>query len=160
MPLVQSQIFIAAPPEKVWALISDLERGPEWSVVTLSCNITSGKPLGVGSTYCAVSKFVASEITTEHEIVEWVPPSRVVSEVTRGAESTLTQTCEPQGEGTLLTMSNEFALPRGVPGPLGDKVAQQVANTLSRELARIKEVVEGSSPGVASGDEADCSERG
>jgi hypothetical protein len=57
-------------------------------------------------------------------------------------------------------MSNEFALPRGVPGPLGDKVAQQVANTLSRELARIKEVVEGSSPRVASGDEADYSERG
>lgn len=160
MPLVQSQILIAAPPEKVWALISDLERGPEWSVVTLSCNVTSGKPLGVGSMYCAVSKFVASEITTEHEIVEWLPPNRMASKVTRGAESTLTQACEPQGEGTLLTMSNEFALPRGVPGPLGDKVAQQVANTLSRELARIKEVVEGSSPRVASGDEADYSERG
>lgn len=141
-------------------MISDLERGPEWSVVTLSCNVTSGKPLGVGSMYCAVSKFVASEITTEHEIVEWLPPNRMASKVTRGAESTLTQACEPQGEGTLLTMSNEFALPRGVPGPLGDKVAQQVANTLSRELARIKEVVEGSSPRVASGDEADYSERG
>lgn len=160
MPQAQSEIFIAAPPEKVWALISDLERGPEWSVVTLRCEITSGKPLGVGSTYCALSKFVASQITTEHEIVEWVPPSRVVSKVTKGAESTLTQTCDPQGDGTLLTMSNQFALPRGVPGPVADKVVQQVTSTLYREVARIKEVVEGSSAGEAPGDEADLREGG
>jgi uncharacterized membrane protein len=145
MPLAQSEIFIAAPAEDVWALISDLERGPEWSVVTLECEMTSEGPLGVGCTYRAVSKFVASKITTEHEIVEWVPPRRIVTKVIKGAESTFTQTCEPQSEGTLLTMSNEFALPSGVPGFLADKLADQVADTLAQELARIKEVVEGSS---------------
>ncbi len=147
MPVVQSEIFIAAAPEEVWALISDLERGPEWSVVTLRCEITSERPPGPGCTYRAVSKFVASKITTEHEIVEWVPPHRIVIKVIKGAESTFTQTCEPEGEGTVLTMSNEFAVPSGVPGFLADKLAQQVTDTLAQELARIKEVVEGSSTG-------------
>jgi uncharacterized membrane protein len=160
MPLAQSKIFIAAPPEEVWALISDLERGPEWSLVTLQCEITSDGPLGVGCTYRAISKFVASKITTEHEILEWVPPHKIVTQVIEGAESTFTQICEPQSEGTVLTMSNEFAVPGGLPAFLASKLEQQVADTLGQELARIKEVVEGSyrvsemsSPGAA--EEAD-----
>jgi len=145
MALAQSEIFITAPPEEVWALISDLERGPEWSVVTLSCEMTSEGPLGVGCTYRAVSKFVASKITTEHEIVEWVPPRRIVTKVIKGADSTFSQTCELQGEGTVLTMSNEFAVPPGLPGFLGNKLTQQVTDILAEELRRIKEVVEGAS---------------
>lgn len=142
MPRAQSEIFIAAPPEEVWALISDLERGPEWSVVTLQCEITSGGPRDVGCTYRSVSRFAASKIMTEHEIVEWDPPHKMVTRVTKGAESTVTWTCEPQAGGTLLTMSNEFAVPGALPALIADKLAQQVTDTLAQELARIKEVVE------------------
>lgn len=142
MPRAQSEIFIAAPPEEVWALISDLERGPEWSVVTLECEITSEGPRDVGCTYRAVSRFAASKIMTEHEVVEWEPPHKMVTTVTKGAESIVTWTCEPQAGGTLLTMSNEFAVPGALPGLIADKLAQQVTDTLARELARIKEVVE------------------
>lgn len=155
MPLAQGEIFIAAPPEEVWALISDLERGAEWSAVTLQCEVTSGRPLGVGSTYSSVSKFVASKIATDHEIVEWVPPRRMVTKVIKGAESTLSQTCEPTEGGTVLSMSNEFALPAGLPGFVADRVTQQVTDTLLQELRRIKETVEGCLPtnaGAAKGD--------
>ncbi len=147
MPVAQSEIFIAASPDEVWALISDLERGSEWSVVTLRCEITSEGPPGVGCTYRSVSRFVASKITTEHEIVEWIPSRKIVSKVTKGAESTFTQICEPRGEGTVLTMSNEFAVPSTVPGFLAEKLARQVTDTLAQELVRIKEVVERSSMG-------------
>ncbi len=147
MPVAESEILIVAPPEKVWALISDLEGGPDWSTVTLQCEITSQGPLGVGSTYRAVSRFAAGKLTTEHEIVDWVPPSRIVTTVTKGAESTFTQTCEPQAGGSLLSMRNEFSVPAGVPGFVADKLAQQVTNTLARELACIKRVVEESHRG-------------
>lgn len=147
MRLARSEIFIAAPPEGVWALISDLEGGPEWSVVTLRCEITSEGPPRIGCTYRAVSRFMSSKITTEHEVLEWIPPRKIVTKVIKGAESTLTQTCEPQGEGTVLSMSNEFAVPTDLPGFLADKLERQVTDTLSQELARIKEVVEGASSG-------------
>jgi uncharacterized protein YndB with AHSA1/START domain len=142
MPRAESEVFIAASPEEVWAVISDLERGPEWSVVTLECQLTSDGPPGLGCTYRSVSKFVASEVTTEHEIVEWEPPRRMVSRVIKGAESTFTQTCEPRGEGSVLTMCNEFAVPSALPGLVSEKLAQQVTGTLAEELARIKKVVE------------------
>jgi uncharacterized membrane protein len=142
MPVAQSEVFIAAPPEEVWSLISDLERGPEWSLVTLECKLTSGGPRGLGSTYRSVSKFVASRVTTEHKIVEWEPARKMVSKVTKGGESTFTQLCEPEGEGTVLTMINEFSLPGAVPGFVAEKLTVQVTSTLAGELARIKEVVE------------------
>jgi uncharacterized membrane protein len=142
MPEARSEVFIDAPPEEVWALISDLEGGPEWSVVTLECELTSEGPPGLGCTYRSVSKFVASNITIEEEIVEWVPHRRMVSKAIKGAESTFTQTCEPQGEGTVLTMYNEFSFPSALPGLVADRLTRQVTNTLAEELARIKEVVE------------------
>jgi uncharacterized membrane protein len=142
MPVAQSKTFIAAPPERVWALISDLEKGPEWSLVTLECKLTSEGPPGLGCTYRSVSKFVASKVTTEHEIVEWVPARKIVSRVTKGGEATLTQLCEPEGEGTMLTMINKFTAPGALPDFVSEKLAQQVTNTLSAELARIKEVFE------------------
>lgn len=147
MPVAESEILIAAPPEEVWALISDLEGGPDWSTVTLQCEVTSEGPLGVGATYRAVSRFAAGKLTTEHQIVGWVPPSKLVTRVTKGAESTFTQTCEPQAGGSLLSMRNEFSVPAGVPGFVTDKLAQQVTDTLARELACIKQVVEESQRG-------------
>ena len=148
MPVAKSEIFIAAPPEEVWALISDLEAGPEWSVVTLECELTSEGPPGPGRTYRSVSKFAVSRIATEHEIVEWVPPRRIVSRVIDGAESTFIETCEPEGDGTVLTMINEFDVPSALPGVVADKLRQQVDKTLAEELARIREVVEGRQEGL------------
>jgi len=96
----------------------------------------------LGSTYRSLSKFVASRVTTEQEIVEWEPQRRMVSRVIKGGEATFTQLCEPEGEGTVLTMINEFALPGAVPGFVAERLTAQVASTLAGELARIKEVVE------------------
>jgi len=140
----RSEIFIAAPPEDVWGLISDLERGPEWSVVTLACELTSDGPPGVGSTYRSTSKFASSKVATEHVIVEWARARRIVSKVVKGAESTFTQLCHPQGEGTVLTMINRFSAPGALPGFVAERLEQQVTSTLAEELARIKEVVEAS----------------
>jgi uncharacterized protein YndB with AHSA1/START domain len=142
MPVAQSEICIAAPPEEVWSLISDLERGPEWSLATLECQLTSEGAPGLGSRYRSVSKFAVSRVTTEHEIVEWVPPRKMVSKVVKGGESTFTQLCEPEGEGCILTMINDFSLPSAVPGFVAERLAEQVSGILADELARIKEVVE------------------
>jgi len=142
MPVVRSEVFIAAPPQEVWSLISDLERGPEWSLVTLECKLSSEGPPGLGSRYRSLNKFVASRVTTEQEIVEWEPPRRMVSQVTEGGESTFTQLCEPEGEGTVLTMINDFSVPGALPGFVAERLTAQVTRTLAGELARIKEVVE------------------
>ena len=45
-PLLQAQIDIDAPPAKVWALISDLRRMPEWSPQTRKMKLLGGMRVG------------------------------------------------------------------------------------------------------------------
>jgi uncharacterized membrane protein len=66
----------------------------------------------------------------------------MVSKVVKGGESTFTQLCDPEGEGTVLTVINEFSLPGAVPGFVAERLTAQVTSTLAGELARIKGVVE------------------
>jgi len=79
-------------------------------------------------------------------------PRRMVTRAIKGLDSTFVQTCEPQGEGTVLTMRNEFGVPSGLPGLVADRLTRQVTSTLVKELARIKQVVEHRGPSEPSGD--------
>ena len=45
-PLLQAQIDIDAPPAKVWALISDLSRMPEWSPQTRKMKLLGALRVG------------------------------------------------------------------------------------------------------------------
>ena len=45
-PLLQAQIDIDAPPAKVWALISDLSRMPEWSPQTRKMKLLGSMRVG------------------------------------------------------------------------------------------------------------------
>jgi uncharacterized membrane protein len=42
-------IEIAAPPERIWPVMTDIERWPEWTPSVTSIKKLDGKPFGVGS---------------------------------------------------------------------------------------------------------------
>lgn len=72
---VKRQLEVNTSPEQVWDVVSDFERHPEWHVGLKKLQLTSPKPLGLGSTVILAETFPWGE--WELEIQEWLPNRRV-----------------------------------------------------------------------------------
>jgi len=46
---IERIVDIAAPPEKVWTVLTDIERWPEWTTSVTSVELLSEAPLNIGS---------------------------------------------------------------------------------------------------------------
>lgn len=70
----ETSIHIEAPPERVWQIVGDLERAPEWagSGQVKSMTKTTEGPVGVGTTYVAQEKilipFRAESVIVGYEV--------------------------------------------------------------------------------------------
>jgi uncharacterized membrane protein len=64
---------IKRPVEDVFALVSNSETSPRWSSSSLESEKTSEGPIGEGTTWRSVSKFLGRRIETEMEITEFEP---------------------------------------------------------------------------------------
>ncbi len=149
-PRGEVSLHMAAPPEKVWALVSDVTRIGEFSPETFEARWTRGstgpevgasfkghvKRNGVGPTYwspCQVSKCVPGE----------------VFEFTVGTDTTTVNTwgyrLEPDGEGTRVT--EYFQLSTALPfrlywALLGQLRGRTNERGMRTTLERMKAVVE------------------
>ncbi|WP_040816147.1 SRPBCC family protein [Nocardia concava] len=75
-PTAQAEIWIDAPPERVWALVSDITLMPELSEELQAAQWVSPEtPPGVGATFVGTSSHAAlGEWSTTSHVVEWDPP--------------------------------------------------------------------------------------
>lgn len=126
----------AAPPERVWELLVDVERWPAWSVFD-EAHVESGS--GVGR----VQRLRNGRVTGRERVTALEPPRRMTYELLSGlplkdyvGEVLLT----PVGEGTAITWRSTF---RGAFPLAGALVArglqpmlQQHAQALAREAER------------------------
>jgi uncharacterized protein YndB with AHSA1/START domain len=110
MPSFSSVTTIRAPRETVWAVMSDHLRYADWSSAREVTIERPGVPApnGLG----AVRVFHAGPSKVREEVTEWEPPSRLVYRVVsglpvRGYRSEMH--LDPDGDGTVLTWSSEFA---------------------------------------------------
>ncbi len=118
------RIRIDAPPERVWAAVTDWTRQGEWMLATdvrevggparrLHGRMTAvtGLPLPGGRHLGVVDTMV---------VTEWDPPRRVVVQHTgRIVRGPGIVEIEPQGEGVLFTWTERLHPPFGVLGEIG-----------------------------------------
>jgi carbon monoxide dehydrogenase subunit G len=80
MQRVERRAEIAAPPDKIFAFLADLENLPAWQTGVTEARRTSGRPMGVGATAHVVRQLMGQRIEAPLTVTEYEPPRRMVIE--------------------------------------------------------------------------------
>jgi uncharacterized membrane protein len=140
---VETQIEIAQPRDVVAAYAADPDNATRWYANIRSVEWKSPKPLGVGSRFAFVARFLGRTLAYTYEVREFVPGERFVMSTAEGPfpmETVYTWSDNRRG-GTTMTLRN-----RGVPAGFSKLMAPFMAMMMRREnrkdLARLKAILE------------------
>ena len=130
---VEDAVDIAKPQELVYALVRDLERGPEWQPSLESVDVHAGTEVRRVAGFRQTAKFL---------VLEDDPPRRLVISSEGGpAKVRATFELEPEGDGTRVKFELELALSGRArfAGGLAKGAAKKEIRT---SLDKLKEVAE------------------
>lgn len=139
----EQSIVVNAPPEKVFAYVSDLAKLPEWGGFDNAVRQTSTGAVGVGSTYeCDGKQF--GRHTDQVTVTEYVLNKRFATE-THGdtGHSRNIFDLEEQGEATKVTKVLEFIKPAMTTRLAAPMLKKMAPSNLAKDLERIKARIEG-----------------
>ncbi len=142
-------VMVSCPPGHVFALLSDVERLPEFSEMTVAIRNGPGRPVQKGDRFEQAVKVLGVEFDTEWEVVDVVPDSmiRVDGRSHSNGRATLTQHITAEGDGSRVRFEVDYDPPFGILGEIADKVVFERRNEDQAEqiLGRLKELCEGAS---------------
>ncbi|MFC3890366.1 SRPBCC family protein [Lentzea rhizosphaerae] len=140
MPGLQHVVTIAAPPERVWEVVADVERWPERIPTVDEVERLDAGPLAVGSRTRLRQPRLPEAVWTVTELTDG--RSYTWESKSRGVTVVAAHLVEPHPEGSRLTLSLTVS---GAMAGLGwlmtRKMTQQYVET---EAASIKKAAEGS----------------
>ncbi len=121
---VSVSVDVDAPPERVWAVISDPANLPHWNRHIVRVVGVPATGLALGVRYVTEMRFMAVRAKVRAEVLEWDPPRRASILLTGVLDATVTSTVEPRGAGrSRLEHVVEYRF-RG--GPVGELVASSL----------------------------------
>ena len=142
MTKLSKSIEIEAPPEKVFALILDVEKMNEITKGFAEFEITSKGPFGVGTTMHYVGKAGGSQAEWDLEVTEF-EKNKKISAHTVGKSKFKMETSyilEPTAKGT----SDDYKLPYSILGKIVDKlrVSKDIEKSSEKQLSDMKKALE------------------
>lgn len=150
---VDVQRRIAAPPEAVWEVLTDLDRAQErLSQVTALHQMTPG-PYAIGTRWRETRRMMGASDTQEQLVVENDPLRRTVTEAVDGGTRYRTElTLEPVDGGSATVLALRFSatttdptalhrLALKVVGPLGLKLTEKSLRTELDDIAKAAEAL-------------------
>ena len=139
-------IEIEASPEKVFALMLDMEKTNEITKGFAEGKVTSKGPIGVGTTMHYVGKAGGTQVEWDMEVTEFEKNKKATMSTVKGSKFKMKQTCcvEPTASGTKLTYIADYTLPYSVFGKLVDrlKVQKDMEKSIDRQLIDYKKALE------------------
>ena len=98
---VEADVTINRSSDEVFAFLSNFENNPKWQAGMQAARFTSEGPLGIGSTYAQVAKFLGRRIESTFEVIDYEPGRMVKATSSSGSfPITFTRIAEADGDGT------------------------------------------------------------
>ena len=140
-------IVVSCPPAHVFDVLSNVERLPEFSEMTVAIRNGPGRAVQVGDTFEQAVKVLGVEFDTDWEVTEVVPAQtiRVEGRSQHNGKASLTQNVTVEGTGSRVSFEVDYDPPFGILGEIADKVVFERRNEEQAEqiLNRLKELCEG-----------------
>jgi uncharacterized membrane protein len=135
-------IAINRPIDEVFTYVSNLQNGPEWQNGLVEVCRKANGPLGIGSQFSAVRKFLGRKMESVIEFVVYEPDKRIAFKSVSGSspfeQSFLFETA---GEGTKLTTVLKLQT-EGLMGLAEPLIASSVKQEMEADLSVLKEKLE------------------
>ena len=126
----------AAPPARLWELLCDTSRNPEWVAATAAVTLTDD-PARLGSTYDEINPIMGPwRARTRWTVIEFDPPTRQVhrsQDVPFASESLVILDVTPSGDGSKVTVTLRQ---RPSLGALGTSVLRLLKSQMSKDNER------------------------
>lgn len=150
MPILSRETEIAAPAARVWELLEDVRRLPEFSPSTESVVGAPPRLTAVGQTYTQVGTLLGKRMESQWRVTALEPGRRLSSEGSPGlgVHYTITQIIESLDERrTRLRVELDYRLPGGPLGRVAGKAGVEAlaARNVEAVLAGLKRVLESGS---------------
>lgn len=128
---IEDSVIIGRPLAEVFAYVADLSHGPEWQNGLLEVRKTTEGPLGVGTRFTFVRKFLGQKLEASNEFVEYKPDTIVTFRTLSGTMPVIASYLfEPVPEGAKVTCKIEMQ-----PGGFSRLAEPLIAATVRREMA-------------------------
>jgi carbon monoxide dehydrogenase subunit G len=143
MAIVQRNVQITASPQETMALLSDASRWPDWYPGMTEISITGPFPEVGGKVVFKVKSAGISMPITE-TVLEYQPGKLQVLQMEGVLSGRARWEVIPEGEGSRLTTTFEYALPGGAFGRVADSliVERMNAKSLEQGLQNFKALLE------------------
>lgn len=140
MAVIKRSVDIAAPSERVWELLEDVRRLPEYSASTDEVRDAPERLTAVGQEYVQVGGLLGVKLTSRWRVTA-LQRGRLLSNegtLAPGVRYTLTQRLEPLPEGrTRLSLEIDYTVPGGALGRFAARAG--VERRADREVQAVLE---------------------
>jgi len=138
---IEISTVINRPVEEVFAVLSNAENNPKWSSAFLEVKKTSEGPIGVGTTWRGLGKFLGQRIETEIEVTEYEPNRKSAQKSKSPFPVNQQMTFESVEGGTRVNVRFE-AEPGGFFKLAEPLFATMVKRGIETDLANLKDLME------------------
>jgi hypothetical protein len=146
MAKLELTVDVAAPPERTFAVFTDLEKAPETVDGIVKLELLTEGPVGAGTRFRETRIMFKRECTEEMEITEFEPGERYAVEAeTCGSHFRTVFTFAPSGEGTRVTMTTgtkALTFFAKLMSPLGGLMMGPVKKVMLADMEALKAAAE------------------